>query len=94
MKILNHVQGIIRDEYSLFVPVIERIKDGKEFMADDHTELIKRGQYSKVPWLMGVNSGEGLLYTIRKSTTNFKNKNMIGLPIDPAIFNFICSYIF
>lgn len=64
---LYNLQGIIRDEYSLFVPVIERIKDGKEFLADDPTELISTGQYSQVPWLMGVNSGEGLLYTIRKS---------------------------
>lgn len=59
-------QGVIRDEFSLFVPVIERIKDGDEFLADDPKDLIASGEYSKVPWLMGVNSGEGLLYTIRK----------------------------
>lgn len=62
----HYFQGTIRDEFSLFVPVIENVKDGDEFLADDPKELISSGQYSKVPWLIGVNSGEGLLYSIRK----------------------------
>ncbi|CAL8109732.1 unnamed protein product [Orchesella dallaii] len=57
-------KGIIRDEYSLFAPVIERVKDGGEFLADEPAELLSSGRFSKIPWLVGVNSGEGLLYTV------------------------------
>ncbi|ODM97679.1 Venom carboxylesterase-6 [Orchesella cincta] len=60
----KEARGNIRDEYSLFAPVIERVKDGGEFIADEPAELLSSGRFSKIPWLVGVNSGEGLLYTV------------------------------
>lgn len=48
----------IRDNTDLFVPTV----DG-DFIPDDPLKMLKNGTFQKLPWLLGVNGGEGLLNT-------------------------------
>lgn len=55
---LSLFQSPIRDNTDLFVPTID-----KDFIPDDPMKLLKLGRFHAVPWLTGVNLGEGLLNT-------------------------------
>ncbi len=51
-------QSPVRQNTDLFVPTV----DGN-FVPAEPIELLRNGNFSKIPWLTGVNAGEGLLNT-------------------------------
>ncbi|XP_021945103.2 esterase E4 isoform X1 [Folsomia candida] len=61
----------IRDNTDLFVPTID-----KDFIPDDPMKLLKLGRFHAVPWLTGVNLGEGLLNTGRILADEYIYKNL------------------
>ncbi|CAL8073942.1 unnamed protein product [Orchesella dallaii] len=50
----------IRENTDLFVPTV----DG-DFIPDNPIDLLRNGSFAKIPWMTGVNAGEGLLNTGR-----------------------------
>ncbi|ODM98280.1 Venom carboxylesterase-6 [Orchesella cincta] len=51
----------LRDQQGIYKPVIEIIDDEYTFISKSPLEIIQSGNYSKVEWLTGVNSHEGLI---------------------------------
>lgn len=45
----------------IFTPTIEAVNDSLAFIAEDPLQTLKRGNFNKVPLIMGVNADEGLL---------------------------------
>lgn len=55
------VQNFLHDPLSVFKPSIEEIEDEEAFLTQDPLEIMKAGNISNpVPWIIGVNSEEGL----------------------------------
>lgn len=44
----------------IFTPTVEAINDSLAFIAEDPQRTLEKGDFSKVPLIMGVNSDEGL----------------------------------
>jgi len=61
----------IRENTDLFVPTV----DG-DFIPDNPLALLSNGSFHRVPWLTGVNAGEGLLNTGRILANDFIYKNL------------------
>lgn len=57
-----------RGQNVLFTPSIE-VDSPNPFLSRNPLEILKSGDFSKVPFITGVTSGEGLLYLARKFTT-------------------------
>ncbi|OXA51774.1 esterase E4 [Folsomia candida] len=54
----------LRESIAIFKPSVEvDIRDGNTFLAEKPTEMAKRGDFTKVPWVTGVNSEEGLVFS-------------------------------
>ncbi|XP_075984498.1 para-nitrobenzyl esterase-like [Anticarsia gemmatalis] len=51
----------IADSSSVFVPCVERDTEGEEFLTEPPINILKRGDYEKVPLLYGFANMEGLL---------------------------------
>uniref|UniRef100_A0A0C9Q317 Carboxylic ester hydrolase n=1 Tax=Fopius arisanus TaxID=64838 RepID=A0A0C9Q317_9HYME len=77
-----------------FRPVLESNKSGA-FLIDTAEELMKHGEFSDVPWLLGVNAQEGSIFTIglylspdqrelKRFNDNFFDLAPILLQLDPA----------
>lgn len=49
-----------------FLPVIEAVEDENAFLTEHPKRILEEGGSAKVPWLVVVNSAEGLLEAIRK----------------------------
>ncbi len=45
----------------IFTPTIEAVNDSLAFIVEDPQQTLERGDFSKVPLIMGVNADEGLL---------------------------------
>ena len=56
-----------RNPMTLFVPTVETVKDERTFLGEQPEEVLKSGDFNKVPFLTGVNSHEGLIASARKS---------------------------
>lgn len=62
----TEVLSPMREPISIYTPTLELIKDENAFLVDTPENLIKNGQFSKVPWLAGVTSHEGLVASTSK----------------------------
>ncbi|XP_021951286.1 venom carboxylesterase-6 [Folsomia candida] len=51
----------LRDHVTIFKPTIEVIDDDQAFLTKHPKEIIKSGNFSRLPWIAGVNSEEGLI---------------------------------
>ncbi|CAL8100204.1 unnamed protein product [Orchesella dallaii] len=52
----------LREAITIFKPSVEvDIPDGNTFITEHPRDLALRGDYNRVPWIMGVNSEEGLI---------------------------------
>jgi carboxylesterase type B len=69
---------MLRDPISVYVPSIEAIKDSDAFIVEHPAEAIKKGSISRVPWMTGVTSHEGLIV----SATIVRNKSLIEQDLD------------
>ncbi|XP_038211385.1 uncharacterized protein LOC119831887 [Zerene cesonia] len=69
---------------NIFVPCIENdIPNSEEFIRDSPYNLINKGQFNKVPIIMGYNSAEGLMFVGKENETTINNFSFIGsLPRD------------
>lgn len=43
-----------------YAPSVEAVVDKGTFLPDQPIELLKRGEFAKIPWMAGVDSEEGL----------------------------------
>jgi len=65
---------------------VEKVHTIDTFLPANPLDLLNNGTFHKVPWMIGVNSGEGLLNTGRKSCTLFQN-----LQLQLKIYNIVNS---
>jgi len=72
-------QDPLREGIAIFKPSVEvKSSDGSTFISELPLEMAKRGDYYKVPWIHGVNSEEGLIF----SAAMLVNKTMAGVAQD------------
>jgi len=59
---------MLHHKYAYFGPTVEydEDEDGDAFLPDLPQNIINSGNISKVPWICGVNSEEGILHAARK----------------------------
>lgn len=62
---LKKYKDILHGQYALYAPTIE-LQAEDAFISEPPQNIIKNGDIAKVPWLVGVNSEEGLIYSARK----------------------------
>jgi hypothetical protein len=62
--LLYHVQNLLNDRLAFFTPTVESpSEDDEAFMLERPEILINSGRIaSKVPWMTGVTSEEGLIF--------------------------------
>lgn len=87
-KLLKHrvprKEGDIVLSENIFVPCIEKIIPGeKHFLVDSPYNLISKGNYSKVPVIIGFNSAEGYMFTGKENDTTLSKMDFYkALPRD------------
>lgn len=54
-------QDPLRDHVTIFKPTVEFIDDDQAFITKQPHEIVASGNYSRVPWIAGINSDEGLI---------------------------------
>jgi hypothetical protein len=47
----------------MFAPTIEPLNDTDAFLVEEPMKSLERGQFTKVPWITGVNAHEGRFTT-------------------------------
>lgn len=62
----HHLSDNAAGKNSLFRPSIE-VDSPEPFLSKKPSDILKSGDFAKVPYITGVNSGEGLLYMIGKN---------------------------
>jgi len=64
----NLQKEFVGDRLALFSPTVETVNDSSTFLTDHPRRLLKEGRVANpVPWVVGVNSEEGLIYAASKS---------------------------
>ena len=61
-----HGQNFVEGRRGFYGPTVEFVNDSLTFLPDTPKELVMAGKMTKVPWIVGVNANEGLLFGIRK----------------------------
>jgi carboxylesterase type B len=56
----------LRDGIAIFKPSLEIPYGSSTFISELPIEMAKRGNFTKVPWIHGVNSEEGLIFSAGK----------------------------
>jgi carboxylesterase type B len=67
------LQDQLRDPKTVFVPSVETIHGPQSFLVETPEQILKKGNFSKIPWLTGVNSEEGLII----SSQIMRNESLI-----------------
>ncbi|CAH0713057.1 unnamed protein product, partial [Brenthis ino] len=82
-RVPRHKGDVILSE-NIFVPCIERkLPDAEQFLTEDPYHLLSKGQFNKVPVIMGYNSAEGYMFVGKENETTIKNFNYYdALPRD------------
>ncbi|CAG7822766.1 unnamed protein product [Allacma fusca] len=65
-------QDLLSSPLAQYSPSVETIIDDDTFLHANPYRILKSGNFSRVPWLTGVNSEEGLVYSARIA----RNKNV------------------
>jgi carboxylesterase type B len=60
-ELSDDLQDTLRDPITVFNPSIEVVKDENTFIAEHPEDIIRKGDFSKVPWIAGITEQEGLL---------------------------------
>ena len=68
------LQNILLDPLSIFAPSIEAVVDQNTFLHKHPYEILKAGEQNDVPWITGLNSDEGLLFTASMNCMNILYK--------------------
>ncbi|ODM99012.1 Venom carboxylesterase-6 [Orchesella cincta] len=61
---IGYIRALAEEKHSIFGPTVESPHNGSYFLPAPPIELLRKGRISKVPWIAGVNSGEGLVHLI------------------------------
>jgi carboxylesterase type B len=79
----------IGDRLALFSPTVEAVNDSSAFLAEHPRRLLEEGRVANpVPWIVGVNSEEGLIYAAN-AIKNKTQRNMVNdnwKKIAPLVF--------
>jgi hypothetical protein len=64
------MQASLRTEFSLYGPTVEAINDEKTFLGEEPINILKSGNFMRIPWIAGVNSADGVLFAASKTIWN------------------------
>ncbi|CAL8090398.1 unnamed protein product [Orchesella dallaii] len=63
--VYGHMEGIdyFRTRPMVFTPTVEAVNDSSAFLIEDPLKSLEKGNFGKIPWIMGINADEGLLFS-------------------------------
>jgi len=61
VDIHREIMDPLRDHVTIYKPVVETIDDEHTFISKHPREIVESGNYSRIAWMAGVNSDEGLI---------------------------------